>query len=66
MALSAAQRARVVDSAVEMLKDRQVERLVQIVEERLAAADYPQGSDEEELDRITLAIVQTIREQLER
>lgn len=63
--LSREQRQYVIAAAVDLLRHRNRERVLRILEERLAQGDYPEGQEEEQdLDRIALAIARTIDEKL--
>jgi hypothetical protein len=59
------QRERVIEKAVDILRHRRRDRLLAILEERLARGDYPADQEEErDLDRIAWAIARAVDEQL--
>lgn len=65
-ALSKEQRQYVIATAVDLLRHRSRKRVLQVLEQRLAEGDYPEAENEEQdLDRIALAIARTIDEKLD-
>ena len=65
MGLTREQRERVIEKAVDLLRHRRRDRLLAILEERIARGDYPEGQEEErDLDRIARAIARAVDEQL--
>jgi hypothetical protein len=61
--LSDADRATVVDAAVDLLRHRDRRRLMKILEDRIRQGDYP-GEHEQDLDRVALALARAIDAQL--
>ncbi len=61
------QRERVIQKAVDLLRHRRRDRLLAILEERIARGDYPPDQEEErDLDRVARAIARAVDEQLGR
>jgi hypothetical protein len=63
--LSNDQRRYVIESAVDLLRHHRRGRVLEILEQRIAREDYPQGLEEErDLDRIALAIARAVEREL--
>jgi hypothetical protein len=63
MALSADQRRYVVETALDLLRHRSSERVLELLAERLERGDYEDG-EERDLDEIALAVARAIRDEL--
>ncbi len=64
MALSSSDREYVINQAVDLLRHKKRSKLLQILSERLAQGDYPDGK-EQDLDEIVRALCAAIGERLD-
>ena len=63
MPLTAPQREHVISTALEILRHPHRERLLGILEDRLAHGDYP-DADEQSLDEIAYAVARAVGDEL--
>ena len=64
MPLNAEDREYVISTVVDLLRHRNRQRLLRILEQRLRRGDYP-DAHEEDLDRVAHALAQTIDDGLQ-